>query len=112
MKGKQSPWGTIDHAEALGGGAWSVSTPSHGGIYLPLNMEMQMPQTFKSKRNPNTGWYEEDCEWALVYLCFSFLDWSQGDDSRKQTIHDAAHATAKRYYPEALIEHLEALVRF
>ena len=39
---------------------WSVSTASHGGIWLAPNMRERIPPPFN-----RAGWYEEDCEWSI-----------------------------------------------
>lgn len=64
--GDASPWGRIDHAKVLAPGIVSVSTQSHGGIHLDTERNDAMPAVF---RKPN-GWYEEDCDWAMVALVY------------------------------------------
>jgi hypothetical protein len=38
------------------------STPGHGGIHLSKTRQEAMPVAFRI----DGGWYEEDCDWALV----------------------------------------------
>jgi hypothetical protein len=45
-----------------------------------------------SWRNPN-GWYEEDCEWAIVAMTFPTLFTG--------TVFASARSTAKNWYPDA-----------
>lgn len=62
----QTPWGTADHVEELFDGAERVSTPSHGGIRLTAPVNAAMPEALRN----DDGWYEEDCEAALVIVGF------------------------------------------
>lgn len=115
MQGSMSPWGKVESAVTLwedfedGRYAHSVTTPSHGGIKLSPLMESGMPDHLKSPRHKGTGWYEEDCEWSLVFLRYPGMDWAQGDTTgeRHEAIRKAAHATAKHYYPEAVARYNE-----
>lgn len=61
---KESPWGHIDHVTKLCNGAWFVSTPGHGGIKLSARLNAKVPDYARAAG----GWYEEDCEWAIVPL--------------------------------------------
>jgi len=60
-EGSSSPWGKIQHVEALGRGACFVSTASHGGIKLDRVRNAMVPKAARRER----GWYEEDCEVAI-----------------------------------------------
>ena len=68
-------------------------------------MEREMPEYLKSPRHKGTGWYEEDCEWSLVFLQWPGMDWAQGDVSRIKEVRKAAHATLKHYYSDAVVEY-------
>lgn len=63
-KGMRTPWGTADCVRQLAPGIWNVSTPSHGGIKLSKERLAKMPKSMRK------AWYEEDCDWALVYAVF------------------------------------------
>ena len=75
LKGSKSPWGTIDNAYGLpdeGEGIYSVSTPSHGGLWLSADWKKKLPKGYK----PHTGnktWAEEDCDGAIVLQAFGLL---------------------------------------
>lgn len=60
----RSPWGTIQHIETIAEGVAFVSTAGHGGIKLDRKRNAAMPAPLRIAG----GWYEEDCEWALVVL--------------------------------------------
>lgn len=85
---KSSPWGTIDHVQKLASGMFQVSTAGHGGIKLSRSRNSEMPEGARRKG----GWYEEDCEWALVVLQFP--------EEFEVEIRESAARTAKEYDPE------------
>jgi len=60
----RSPWGKVDHVRQVGSGILEIHTPSHGGLKLSRARNLAMPEPYRRKG----GWYEEDCEWALVAL--------------------------------------------
>ena len=60
--GSWSPWGTIDSVTPVGNeGAAFVTTPGHGGMYLPFLLARQMPAhlVHEAFRGPDS-WWEED----------------------------------------------------
>lgn len=70
-----TPWGQADQTKHLGGGLVSVQTPSHGGIFVPVDVYRNMPEPLKCNVYGGGTWFEEDCEWALVALAFpQFFD--------------------------------------
>ncbi len=75
LKGSSSPWGKIDNARGYpdeGQGIYSVSTPSHGGLWLSAEWKKRLPKGYE----PHTGnktWAEEDCDAAIVLQAFGLL---------------------------------------
>jgi hypothetical protein len=66
-----TPWGKRDHSQKVARGIMWYSTPSHGGYHLSQKRLEEMPEPYKSfKTFAGKGWYEEDCDWALVVLSF------------------------------------------
>jgi hypothetical protein len=65
----QTPWGPSQECRSYGAGLIFVSTASHGGFYVFPELLAQMPEYF----HRNDGWYEEDCEWAMVVISFLSL---------------------------------------
>lgn len=61
-----TPWGMSDAQTTLAPGIISYSTPSHGGIHLDDEHNQKMPAAMRNE----SGWYEEDCEWAKVAFIF------------------------------------------
>lgn len=70
MKITSSPWGLVQSQKELAPGIVQVETASHGGIYLDPERYAQMPAPMKTTGYSANGWYEEDCDWALVALQF------------------------------------------
>ena len=68
-----TPWGRADHVERIGDqGILQVSTPSHGGIFVPSELLAQMPAELQGS-NSYSGqgnWFEEDIEWTIPVLAF------------------------------------------
>lgn len=63
--GGPSPWGRIDLVTVLAEGIVSVSTPSHGGIWLSQERVEQIPEALRTpspEYSPKPHWWEEDCE--------------------------------------------------
>lgn len=66
-----SPWGRADHQHRNGPGLWTVSTPSHGGIY----MSPERLATFKTLFPDFEGYaglpfLEEDLDYNLAVIAF------------------------------------------
>ncbi len=67
----ETPWGLADHVTEIAPGIVSYSTPSHGGIHLSPARLAAMPKPLRDFRPwAGLGWYEEDCDWAVVALAF------------------------------------------
>ena len=70
---RNTPWGIADHYENIGQGIFVVSTPSHGGYFVPDCMLHNIPdehQRWAEQWSGSRQWYEEDCCWAAVALAF------------------------------------------
>jgi hypothetical protein len=68
-----TPWGAADHVTLIGDGIAHISTPSHGGFYVPSELNEQIPAEWREASwdgLAKTGWYEEDCDAAMVILTF------------------------------------------
>lgn len=80
--GTRTPWGKAQDARQVFPGVYEVSTAGHGG-YKVLDNAL-IPECLRKAG----GWYEEDCEWAIVAFSLGFGDIGQ------------ARATLKDYYPD------------
>ncbi len=71
-EGGTSPWGFIDSVTPLGDdGAAFVTTPGHGGIFLPPALAARMPNDIVAGSFLGlAAWWEEDCDaaWPTVVL--------------------------------------------
>ncbi|CAN5509757.1 hypothetical protein BH10CYA1_BH10CYA1_40590 [soil metagenome] len=64
-----TPWGTAQSAEDIAPGITKYSTASHGGYFLNKEANAKIPPELQwSTLNLQglKGWYEEDCDWAIV----------------------------------------------
>ena len=74
----RTPWGIADSVEQLGQGILSVSTPSHGGIWVPAALLDRIDyrgreEAMKWSHGWGGQWFEEDCCWAWVAVAFPAL---------------------------------------
>jgi hypothetical protein len=74
---RRTPWGDAQQRTPLGDkGIVSVSTASHGGIFVPDELLSSIPEKHKAWAASWSGsrnWYEEDCCWACVAVAFPDL---------------------------------------
>ncbi len=80
--GTWTPWGQADYTKQIARGIVSYSTPGHGGIHVSPTKQAKMPEALRIE----SGWYEEDCDWALVALAFPeyfIAEYSQALDTVK-----------------------------
>lgn len=69
-----SPWGKVQDAEEVAPGIISVTTPSHGGMWLSDERRAQMPEALRAvPTTPGGNWYEQDVDAMLVILSFPDL---------------------------------------
>jgi hypothetical protein len=68
-----TPWGRADRVEKVGRGILAVSTPSHGGYFVPQELYDAMPEALRVNPYGRGTWFEEDYEWSLVALAFPDL---------------------------------------
>ena len=94
-----TPWGSPDHAEQVFAGVWSVYTPSHGGFYVSAERRKVMDQSLLSLGfggQTMKGWFEEDCDWALVALSFP-EEWKAWRGERAAADLEAAQRTLEQW---------------
>jgi hypothetical protein len=93
---RSSPWGVPQQAIRLAPGIWQVSTSSHGGVYVDRERLSEMP---KHLRKGRTQWYEEDCDWVLVYYSF------EREMQKGETFAQIAEQTLRNWHPSAYAAH-------
>lgn len=94
-----SPWGSIQQADRLAAGIWSVMTASHGGILLSDERQEAMPEALRL----DGGIYEEDCDWSLVVLAFE--DELAANDVFSAAQIQLARDTARCWHPDQYEAH-------
>ncbi len=85
----RTPWGPSQTQKTLGNGVVQVTTAGHGGIHLDVARNRQVHPAWRQA----DGWYEEDCDWAIVAVTFPNLFTEQN------VLH--AHTSAKNWHPDA-----------
>lgn len=93
---KRTPWGHADNAEEYVPGVTWYDTPSHGGFHLDRAHNAQVPDYMRREG----GWYEEDCDWAIVATVFptAFICHGEGDVA---TTLQSARDTMRNWHPDA-----------
>lgn len=84
----ETPWGEAQTTDVHAEGIAFHSTASHGGFNLGRERNVLVHPLLRS----DTGFYEEDCEAAIVIVTFREL-------FSAKTV-TAAHQTAKNWFPE------------
>lgn len=70
---KDTPWGIAQEATRITEGITLYETASHGGYHVSPVRLLQMPEHLRDKTFAGIGWFEEDCDAALVTLAFPEL---------------------------------------
>jgi hypothetical protein len=71
VKNRETPWGMSENAEQIVEGITWYDTPSHGGFYVEEHLNKFIKKYYPSFTPfAGEGWYEEDCDCALVIKCF------------------------------------------
>lgn len=69
-----SPWGAVQSGTRLAHGIWSVSTASHGGVWVCPELLACIPEDVRRvtfNEQGTRGWFEEDADWCIPYLIFA-----------------------------------------
>ena len=61
-----TPWGAAQYSKKYARGIIFYSTAGHGGFHLSPTVNSKVPEALRIE----DGWYEEDCDWALVFVSF------------------------------------------
>ena len=105
----QTPWGPAQSVTEIAEGVKSVSTSSHGGYWLSskrhAEVRRQYPQ-FNTFHN-NGNWYEEDCDWCMVYLTFPELGTDEQIFNAVRTADNWKRNDVGQYIPLAIRERAE-----
>src|SRR3990172_9045469 len=85
-RGPITPWGMADSREIYSPDVSFYSTPSHGGFRVSGKSLNRIPAKFQSTRYVPRGWYEEDCDWAIVAFFLPELFTSEEIDHADNTL--------------------------
>ena len=87
----RTPWGLSDYEEDYGAGIKFYETPHHGGFRVPAALNARVPEYLRRA----SGWYEEDCDWAIVARFFPEVHAKLGPKAVA-----TAEGVLKGYYPD------------
>lgn len=76
-----TPWGPSQTAKKWAPGIMEYSTAGHGGFHLSPTRNAEMPEALRI----DDGWYEEDCDWALVAVAFPTVFPDLVEDARRSS---------------------------
>lgn len=93
--GMFTPWGAAQQQRQIAPGIVEVSTASHGGIHLNADLNARVHQAWRDA----AGWYEEDCEWAIVAVTFPQHFQGQRVEAHGCTVVEYAHDVLRRWFP-------------
>src|SRR5207248_2595464 len=65
-----TPWGLSQTTTRHAPGITFYSTASHGGFHLSAGRLAQVHPAMRELSGYPAGWFEEDCDWAVVGLHF------------------------------------------
>jgi len=67
----ETPWGPSQFQRAYGEGITQHVTAGHGGFFVSDERRAEMPESCRNFAPfAGAGWYEEDCDWAVVAVAF------------------------------------------
>lgn len=95
-----TPWGTSDHQKTYGEGVTFYGTPSHGGFRLLKAQNDRVPDYLRACTWGDLGrdgWYEEDCDWAIVCLIFPELFTAEDLENARLTLKSYRPAELARF---------------
>ncbi|MBB4200580.1 hypothetical protein CCR94_18165 [Rhodoblastus sphagnicola] len=84
-----TPWGESEEQQTYAKGITFYQTPSHGGFHVLPDQNAKIHTAWRRE----DGWYEEDCDWAIVAMTFPDLFDAEHVES--------ARNTAKAWHPHA-----------
>ena len=93
-----TPWGRADSVKEVAPGIKSVSTPGHGGYKLSDERNRLVPEYLRQRG----GWYEEDCDWAIVATVFPDCFDAQAREMAEKTIRNWLPDEWERFYGRKL----------
>jgi hypothetical protein len=93
-----TPWGQSQHVKHFGPDIFSVSTAGHGGFKVEAKANLKIPFYMREA----DGWYEEDCDWAVVAVVFPDLFTAEDHVLAKKTLASWKPDAYERYFEVTL----------
>lgn len=93
-----TPWGASQESRSYGRGVTFYSTASHGGYRVCPTVNRTVPDHLRVE----SGWYEEDSDWARVALAFPDRFSAEEREAAEQTLKGWAPAAWERQYGRTL----------
>lgn len=90
-----TPWGMSQHSDKIATGIMKYDTASHGGIHLSTKRNSIVPDYMRNE----DGWYEEDCEWAIVACVFP-TEYAESYKVTQPGLFEIAKDTLRHYMPD------------
>lgn len=104
-EGSRTPWGFAQSVRELEPGIVWVSTPSHGGFRLTDTLNRKIPNYLREGSTMReAGWYEEDCDAAIVMAVFPGTRESVSEEAVKSTFANWFPDEYERFYGVTLKE--------
>lgn len=94
-----TPWGPAQDSKQHAVGIMEYSCAGHGGFHVTAKRLAQMPEYFRNK----DGWYEEDCEYAMVVLSFPDVFTAEMSGFAKDSL--------RSYYPDQYEAHFGVVLQ-
>lgn len=97
---RYTPWGQAQHSHQIIPGVWTISTASHGGIWLSSARLEHVP-AYMQRTWAGTPWFEEDVDWCIVFCVFEAELRQVEDEYVGATLKSGQHRnTLKNYRPD------------
>ncbi len=91
--GSRTPWGVAQTVNHFAPGVVEVSCAQHGGIKLSPERNALVPRPLRKA----SGWYEEDCEWAIVAM--THPEAFARSDRKAEEVRERAERTVIDWFP-------------
>jgi hypothetical protein len=68
-----TPWGAAQYSKKYTRGIVFYGTAGHGGFHVSKTLNQKIDPSWREETKRGDGWYEEDCDWAIVAYTFPEL---------------------------------------
>ncbi|RDL47802.1 hypothetical protein BLJAPNOD_05525 [Ensifer sp. M14] len=95
-----TPWGGSQRAVVYAEGVVAHMTSGHGGFHLSTERNAKVHPLLRK----DMPWYEEDCEWAIVAICFPDLFTTYERSMAEKTVRNTWPDAWEKIHGRALAE--------